>query len=82
MSLILEGFMGSGKSAVGERLALRLDLLFIDTDREIEERQGCSVADIFSSSEKKPSGRWRPPCCMAFTFQGGMQSSHLAVACL
>ena len=50
MSLILEGFMGSGKSAVGERLASKLGIPFIDTDREIEERQGCPVADIFSSS--------------------------------
>ena len=50
MRLVLEGFMGSGKSAVGESLAGRLDIPFIDTDREIEERQGCTVADIFSSS--------------------------------
>lgn len=50
MSLILEGFMGSGKSAVGASLAARLGIPFIDTDSEIEKRQGCSIADIFSSS--------------------------------
>lgn len=50
MSLILEGFMGSGKSAVGASLAGRLGIPFVDTDREIETRQGCSIADIFCSS--------------------------------
>ena len=48
MSLILEGFMGSGKSAVGRRLSARLGLDFIDTDAEIERRQGCAIAEIFS----------------------------------
>lgn len=50
MTLILEGFMGSGKSAVGRGLSERLGLPFIDTDSEIEKRQGCEIADIFSSS--------------------------------
>ena len=50
MNLILEGFMGSGKTAVGRSLARRLDIPFIDTDAEIEKRQGCSITDIFSSS--------------------------------
>lgn len=47
MSLILEGFMGSGKSAVGRRLSGRHGVLFLDTDSGIEERQGQSVAKIF-----------------------------------
>ena len=47
MNLILEGFMGSGKSAVGSMLALRLGLPFVDTDSEIEKRQSSSIADIF-----------------------------------
>ena len=50
MSLILEGFMGSGKSAVGRVLASRLELPFVDTDTEIEKRQSCSIADIFDAS--------------------------------
>lgn len=48
MSLILEGFMGSGKSAVGRKLSARLGLDFIDTDAEIESRQGCAIAEIFA----------------------------------
>ena len=49
MSLILEGFMGSGKSAVGKCLAERLGIPFIDTDSEIEARQGCSIPEIFKA---------------------------------
>lgn len=50
MSLILEGFMGCGKSAIGRRLADRLGLAFIDTDAEIERKQRCSISDIFRES--------------------------------
>jgi shikimate kinase len=39
--------MGSGKSAVGKRLAARLGLGFRDTDAEIERRTGVDVAYIF-----------------------------------
>lgn len=42
----LVGFMASGKSTVGRRLAARLDWNFIDTDRRIEEERG-SIASIF-----------------------------------
>jgi shikimate kinase len=44
----LVGMMGAGKSAVGERLAKRLGLPFIDTDAEIERREGTSIADLFA----------------------------------
>ncbi|MBQ9444743.1 MAG: shikimate kinase [Lachnospiraceae bacterium] len=48
-SLILEGFMGSGKTYIGRKLSARLELPFIDTDLEIERRQQTAIADIFSS---------------------------------
>jgi len=47
MNLILVGFMASGKSAVGRRLAHRLGYGFVDTDQVIEEQIGCSIAMIF-----------------------------------
>ena len=50
MSLILEGFMGCGKSAVGRELALRLGTGFIDTDTEIERKQGQSIRHIFDTA--------------------------------
>lgn len=48
MNWILEGFMGSGKSAIGRRLAGHRGLPFLDTDSIIEEKQSMSIADIFS----------------------------------
>jgi len=46
--VILCGFMGTGKSAIGARLARRLGVPFIDTDAEIERRAGATVAAIFA----------------------------------
>ncbi len=45
--VVLVGFMGSGKSAVGRVLARRLGYRFEDMDRRIEERAGRTIAEIF-----------------------------------
>lgn len=44
----LLGFMGSGKSTVGRKLAERLGWDFYDLDDDIEHRAGKSIAEIFS----------------------------------
>jgi len=41
------GFMGAGKSRVGELLAAKLDYRFLDLDAEITRREGSSLAEIF-----------------------------------
>jgi len=46
-NIFLVGPMGSGKSAVGRRLAQRLGLAFVDSDAEIEARTGVDIACIF-----------------------------------
>lgn len=46
-NIILIGFMGTGKSTVGKRLARSLAWNFIDTDVEIESISGLTVAEIF-----------------------------------
>jgi shikimate kinase len=46
-SIVLGGMPGSGKSAVGRRLAARLELSFIDADEEIERAAGKPIMDIF-----------------------------------
>ncbi len=45
--IVLVGFMGAGKTTVGERLARLLGWGFLDTDRRIEEDTGLLVAEIF-----------------------------------
>lgn len=45
--LVLVGLMGAGKSTVGKRLASALGTHFVDSDNEIVDAAGCSIADIF-----------------------------------
>jgi len=45
--IYLIGFMGSGKSFLGESLAQKLGLVYVDTDQLIEEQTGLKIADIF-----------------------------------
>ncbi|MBR6327488.1 MAG: shikimate kinase, partial [Alphaproteobacteria bacterium] len=44
--ILLVGLMGSGKTSVGKRLAQRLDLPFVDGDREIEKASGLALVDV------------------------------------
>jgi shikimate kinase len=74
-SLVLTGMMGSGKSSAGRKLAVRLQIPFIDLDEEIEHEQGMPVRDIFSKQgeaafralEKKKLAELvqRPPAVIA-----------------
>lgn len=47
-NVALIGFMGCGKSTVGQALARRLDFEFVDTDRVIEAQAGRSIPEIFA----------------------------------
>lgn len=47
-NITLVGFMGTGKSAVGRRLAEALGREFVDMDAVLEARQGLPVARIFA----------------------------------
>jgi shikimate kinase len=49
VNLVMIGFMASGKSAVGRRVARRLGYRFLDTDRFIESELGCTIADLFAT---------------------------------
>jgi shikimate kinase len=48
--IVLTGFMGSGKSTVGALLAETLGWKFLDLDREIEQRTGRTIPQIFAES--------------------------------
>ena len=47
-NLILAGFMGVGKSTVGRLCAEQLGYAFVDTDLEIERREGMSIPQMFA----------------------------------
>ncbi len=48
-SIVLVGMMGAGKSAVGRRLARRLDWELFDSDRQVEAMTGRTVPEIWRS---------------------------------
>lgn len=54
--IVLVGMMGVGKSSIGKRLAVRLNVPFVDADDEIERASGLSIAEIF---EKFGEGYFR-----------------------
>lgn len=47
--VVLVGFMGAGKTAVGRRLARRLGYRFEDLDQRIEARAGSTIAALFEA---------------------------------
>jgi shikimate kinase / 3-dehydroquinate synthase len=47
-SLVISGFMATGKSTVAPRVAARLDLPFVDTDEVLAKEAGCSVAELWT----------------------------------
>jgi len=48
MRIFLTGYMGSGKSTIGRKVAALMGMNFIDLDKYIEERNFKSVPDIFA----------------------------------
>jgi shikimate kinase len=49
-SIVMIGLMGAGKTSVGKRLAVSLDMPFSDADQEIEKAAGKSINDIFAEN--------------------------------
>lgn len=55
-AIYLVGFMGSGKSTIGRRLAERLGMPFADLDDDIEAAEGRTIAEVFAHDGE---GRFR-----------------------
>ena len=47
VNLYLVGFMGTGKSTIGRRVAEELKMTFVDSDNAIEKVAGMRVSEIF-----------------------------------
>jgi shikimate kinase len=48
-TVVITGFMATGKSSVGRALAQRLSVPFVDTDVLVEKAEGRSVSEIFAT---------------------------------
>ena len=51
--VLLVGFMGSGKTSVGEALAEALGWAFVDLDRQIEMVSGKTIPELFRSAGER-----------------------------
>jgi shikimate kinase len=45
--VVLIGYMGSGKSAISKKIANLINILFVDLDDYIQEKEGMSIENIF-----------------------------------
>ncbi|WP_442603843.1 shikimate kinase [Paenibacillus sp. KN14-4R] len=49
-NIMLIGFMGTGKSTIGNKLAEKLGWTFVDTDQKLVKQAGKSISQIFEES--------------------------------
>jgi len=55
-TITLTGMMGAGKTSAAKLLSVKLNCKLIDIDKTIEDRENCSIAEIF---EKKGENYFR-----------------------
>lgn len=71
-NIVLTGFMASGKSAVGCRLAQRLERGFVDLDELIVSRTGMSIPDIFLQQGEPAFRKIENDLCRELAVQDGL----------
>jgi len=52
-NLVFLGMMGAGKSSIGSIVSKKLDIDFIDVDKEIENKLGMKISKIFENEGEK-----------------------------
>ena len=89
-NIALIGFMGTGKSTVGQMLAASLHFAFLDTDHTIEARASKSIGDIFAQDGEPAFREWERRLVQELTQRkqtvistgGGMAASEANLASL
>ncbi|MDX1991624.1 MAG: shikimate kinase [bacterium] len=64
-NIILTGFMGTGKTTVGQLVADFIGWHFVDTDDEVESRFGKSIPDIFKEDGEAAFRRYERIICQS-----------------
>ena len=80
MKIFLIGFMGSGKTTLGRKLAARMNYEFIDLDHKLEQQVELSIAEYFTLFGADFFVNWKRKCCGKL-FIPKMPSSLRAGAC-
>lgn len=68
--IVLVGFMGCGKSSIGQLLAERLQIPFEDTDAWIAAKQGRSITEIFQEQGEEAFREMETQCLERFCQDG------------
>jgi shikimate kinase/3-dehydroquinate synthase len=90
--LVLTGFMGSGKTTVGGKVADLLGWSFVDLDEEVVRSEGTSISEVFASKGEAAFrarecevlgsllGEGAPEAGLVLALGGGTLESSVAVA--
>ena len=65
-NIVLCGFMGSGKTTVGRKLARLTGLTHIDADTYLEQKTGKTILKSLLRKAKPLSAIWKPNICGRF----------------
>ncbi len=71
-NLIITGFMGTGKTTVGQEVARRLHCPFVDMDAEIEMRSGKTIPRIFAEDGEPAFRRLESTLCEELSKRQGL----------
>ncbi|MDY7076016.1 MAG: 3-dehydroquinate synthase [Chloroflexota bacterium] len=71
-NIVITGFMGTGKTAVGQEVARRLRRSFVDMDAEIEARAGKSIPRIFAEDGEPAFRRMEAELCEELSARQGL----------
>jgi shikimate kinase len=71
-NIVVTGFMGTGKTAVGQEVARRLGRPFVDMDAESEARAGKPIAQIFAEDGEVAFRQMEATLCQELSAQRGL----------
>jgi shikimate kinase/3-dehydroquinate synthase len=71
-NIILTGFMGTGKTSIGQLMAKRLRRPFVDMDAVIEERTGRSITQIFQEQGEEAFRALERELCRELAARSGL----------